>query len=469
MTRRTRQEYLIPSRALPDGALATTAKGLAALRRWFKDGFLRRTFLNAGVLLSGKTLAGLFALAYLALTARALGPETFGVLVLIHTYVEVASGITKFQSWQAVIRYGAACLQREARGDFQGLIKFSTSLDLGAALLGAAGAAAVAPLIGPFLGWSEDVVPMAMVYSVLILFTLTATPTGVLRLFDRFDLLAGQAAVTPGLRLVGAGIAYLGGAGLWGFLLVWLTSGIVGRLVLLGMGWWELHRRGLTSGMSLSLGGLTKPHPGIWRFVWATNLHTSLGLVGKPVATLAVGWILGPAGAGLFRIAQEFSGVLAKPVGLLKQTIYPELAKLAAQDGLRRLGRLVLRSGLIAGAGATVVLLAFLLFGREVLRLTVGDAYLDAYGVLLLLVLAEAIAVFGFALFPAMYAIGRPGIPLQVGAVTTFVYFALLLFLLTKMDLIGAGLAGLAGSLLTFLAMTAITLRLLARRAGSAA
>ncbi len=262
------------------------AHGPARLRRWFRDGLLRRVFKNAGILLNGKALAGLFGLGALAVTARALGPELFGTLVLVQTYVLFVGGLAKFQSWQAVIHYGAQCLDEDRVEDLQGLIKLTMLLDLGSAVLGMGVAAAAASTVGPWLGWGPEVVPLAMLYSVMILFTITATPTGILRLFDRFDLLAAQSAVTPALRLIGAGGAYLSGAGLGAFIIVWLVSGVAGRLALVALGWREFARQGLMHGMNFSLRRLVKPHPRLWRFVWSTNLNMSLYVISDRGRTL---------------------------------------------------------------------------------------------------------------------------------------------------------------------------------------
>ena len=453
-----------PSDSATTAQPRSRARGPARLRRWFRDGLLRRVFKNAGILLSGKALAGLFGLGALAVTARALGPELFGTLVLVQTYVLFVGGLAKFQSWQAVIHYGAQCLDEDRVEDLQGLIKLTMLLDLGSAVLGMGVAAAAASTVGPWLGWGPEVVPLAMLYSVMILFTITATPTGILRLFDRFDLLAAQSAVTPALRLIGACAAYLSGAGLGAFIIVWLVSGVAGRLSLVALGWREFARQGLMHGMNFSLRRLVKPHPRLWRFVWSTNLNMSLYVIADRGRTLAVGWVLGPAAAGLFEVAKVFSGVIIKPVTHLAQSIYPELAKLSAEGGAKPLRRLMVRAGLIAGGGATLILAGLVVLGEPLIRLTVGEAYVGAYGVFMLLALASVIGVYGFALGPVMLALGKPNILFRANLVLVIPTFSLLLLLLWQMGLIGAGIATVAGSVIWLVAVGVITFRRLRKR-----
>ena len=427
-------------------------------RRWFDDGLLRRIFRNAGTLLGGKAVAGVLALAMLAVTARGLGLEAFGALVLIHTYVKLIGGLTKFQSWQAVIRYGAKGLEDGRARDVQGLVKFTALLDVASGAAGMAIAVLLAPLAAGWIGWDADAVPLAMAYSVMILFTIKATPVGVLRLFDRFDLLAGQAVVGPAVGLAGACIAWAAGGGLAAFLVVWFAAAAADGLSLVALGWREFARQGLLGGMDLSLRRLTRPHPGIWRFVWTANLYTSLSAASSHLATLLIGWLLGPAAAGLFKVASQFAGVLVVPGTLLKRTIYPELAKLTARGGAATVRRIMLRAGMLAGSVAVVAVALLALVGEPLLRLTVGEAFTGAYGVLVVIAAANAVAIYGVALDPVFFAIGRPGILLRISAVMAAFNLVLLVILTAEYGLIGAGLAALASTVIGLGTLTTVAL-----------
>lgn len=434
------------------GAMTATPKKPTRLGRWFKEGgVMRRTFSNAGRLLSGKAVAGLLSLGCIALAARALGPEQFGVLILIHTYVLVVSGIVKFRSWQAVIRYGAACLGAERREDFQKLIKFTSLLDVGSSVLGAVVAVLFAPLVGGWLGWDAETSRLAASYGWLILFMVEATPTGVLRLFDRFNLLAVQSTITPFLRLLGVVAVYLAGAGLAEFLCVWFIAAATGRLVLLVMGWAELRRQNMTAGLGRGFSGLTKPHEGLWKFVMFTNFNASVELIVGHATTLAVGGVLGAAEAGLFKIAQEFSKVLAKPTQLLAQSAFPDIAKLWAQGKDRQVGKLVLRSGLVFGCAATGILVVLTAFGDQFIYWTVGPDYLAAFNVMVLLALSKAVGAFGFPLTPTLYAMGRAGQVFRIRIMTAIIYLPALFFLLELIGGIGAGVARISFSVITVL------------------
>lgn len=414
---------------------------------WFSDLIFRRVFKNAGFLLSGKVATGLFGLAYLGLAARGLGIEQFGVLVLVQTYVQVITGLTTFHSWQAVIRYGAISVETDDTAGFQQLISFTTVLDVGGVVLGAVLAWFAVPFVGPVLGWSDEVIAYAQPYSLLILFTIIATPTGLLRLYDRFDILAWQVMVTPAMRLIGVIVAVVTDAPLWGYLLAWFVAGVVGGLTLLGLGWREGVKQGRLNGMRWSLRGVTSTHHKIWSFCLASNFHSSLQLVTGHMSTLLVGAVATPAAAGLFKVAREVATALTKPAELLTQSIYPEFARLGSTGEWSAFGGLIRRAATLAGGAGLTVLIIMALFGKPFLELVFGPDFGAAYGALVLLVAAAVITISGFSFDPALYAMGRPSVPLRVNAVVVLcVYVPLLVLLTERFGPIGAGMAMLASA-----------------------
>lgn len=58
--------------------------------------------------------------------------------MLIHSYVTVVDIIINFQSWPAIIKYGADALVQKRSDDLEDLIKFGTLLEAFSALLGTA-------------------------------------------------------------------------------------------------------------------------------------------------------------------------------------------------------------------------------------------------------------------------------------------------------------------------------------------
>lgn len=412
------------------------------------EGPIRRALRNAGWLLGGKGVGGLFSLVYLALVARTLGVAGFGIFAMILAYGQALGNVVGFQSWQTVIRYGARH-RADVRPDrFAQVVGFATLLDFGAALLGGTLAVAGALAIGPWLGWARETQMLAAWFGVSLVFGQRGAPTGVLRLFDRFDLAAYAELTLPATRLVGTLIAWALGGGLAGYLLAWAAAELVTTASMWMQAWRELRTREMRAGR-WRMRGLGLDNPGIWRFSITTNLTASIGLVWQQVPVLAVGWIAGPAGAGGYRMATQLGTALTKPVVSLARSIYPEFARLSVDEGVAALRPVLRRTAFIsAGLGAASVLLIGLA-GRWILAFVGGEAYVFAYPVLVVLTLASALNLVGFGLEPALVAIGRPGAALTARAVASLFYLALLAAMLPWLGAIGAAWATLVATLVS--------------------
>ena len=425
------------------------------------DGLFRRVFRNSAMLTAGKVYTALVGLLYLALATRALGPHDFGVLILIHAYAVAVRDFVTLKTSQCVVRYGAICLENNARENFQKLVKFTTLLDLGFCAAATLVGMLAVPLVGPRFGVTPELVPVATIYCFMILFNFKATSLGLLRLFDRFDLVALMLMVVPTIRVAGACAAYFFYQHISAFLLFWFLAGAVQCLLTVWFGWREFRRQGFSQDMNLSLKHLVRPHEKIWSFIWTSHIHRTLHVSTVHVATLIVGFLSGPVGAGFFKIAQECATVLIKPAQLFNETVYPEMAKIAVNRNFPRLWSVITHSALVAGAIAAVILLVVFLFGQSLLGLFFGAEFISAYGVMVLLMIAAAVTMATFSLDPALYSIGRPDISMYIRIFTTTLHIAIMFLLIPETGLAGAGIAAIAGSLATGLLLLICASRLI--------
>ena len=407
----------------------------------------RRMLRNAALVLGGKAATALINLAATALALRSLGIEAYGLLVLVHAFVQTVGGVVKFQSWQAVLRYGAPCLEHGRWAEFRALLRFTAGLDLASALAGSAACGALAYLLGPVFGWPTELIPAAALYATSVAFRVMAMPTGLLRLFDRFDLLAKRDLAGAVVRLVSAAAAAVMGGGLLAFMAAWYAGAAAGGAMLVAAAWRELRRRGLAGPVPGPRLRAAAAHPGIWRFAWTTNLMTTLSLASSHGGTLIVGALLGPAEAALYAVARQIGDGLLKPTQFLTPAIYPELAGLLAAGRPDRAQALALRSMAVAAGAAGALLAALALGGEPLLRLIGGPPATAAHGVAVLLGAAAAIGFASFALEPLLISAGRPSVALRARAAGTLAYIPAAFGGIWLAGLAGAGLASIAVAL----------------------
>lgn len=415
---------------------------------------------NIGWLLGGKGFAGLTSLFYLAAAARALGPERFGIFALVLTYAQLVANLIQFQSWKGVIRFGAEHLARHRLEPLARLLGFTAILDWSAALLGALIALGGVILVGPQFGWTAGIERDAAFFAAGLLLTTGATPSGMLRLFDRFDLLAYAEASAPSVRLLGAVVVWVTGGGIEGFLIAWLLASLAQAIVT-----WVLALKINPAHLPLdreTFRLILEENPGIWKFMWQASLSGSLGFIWMQTGVLAVGAFAGPAMAGGFRLADRIAGALARPAETLTRALYPELARLVASDDRERLRALFRRTAVISAAVAILLTLLCTAKGTLLLRLVAGPRFAFAQPFLVILAVSNAIDVAGVALEPVLNAHGKVSEVLRARIVGVILYLILLGVLLPTLGPIGAAVAA-AASCAVMIGLLGLSVRSLLR------
>ena len=419
------------------------------MRHWFKDRHFRSMLKNSGYLAASRVVAGIASIATLAFAGRGLGLVLFGTLVLITSYTKAASGLSKFQSWQLIVRYGGQALHTEQPEEFKTSTGFAFALDVVSGIAGMLVAVAVLPFIAQWVGIRQDLLWLAMLYCTLLPTMAAATPNGVLRALDRFDLISWQGTTYPIARAILAGIAYAADAPFEAYVAIWYVTDLGGDLYLWFLAWRELRRRGLLEGIRPTLRPTSLP--GAWRFAIHVNLTASVQAAWGPIARLMVGGLLGPVGAALFRVASSLADSAQKPADLLAKAFYPEIVRMDLRT--KKPWKLLLRTSALATGIALIGILILLVGGKPLISLLFGKQFLGAYEALLILMVVPLLGVLSFPMAPMLYALDRPDGPLKARVVGTVTYFAVVAPLCLRFDLVGAAIAYALGNAATVIVL----------------
>jgi O-antigen/teichoic acid export membrane protein len=421
------------------------------MRHWFKDQHFRSLLKNTSYLAVSRVVAAIASLVTLALAGRGLGLAQFGMLILIASYAQAASGLSRFQSWQVVIRYGGRVLEPGHDADFKTATGFAFALDAASGLVGMVVAIALLPLLGPHFGLTGHNLHYALLYCTLLPTMAAATPNGVVRALDRFDLSSWQGTTTPIARALLTLIAWWQGWPLYAYVAIWYVTDLGGDLYMWFLAWRELRRRDLLEGIRPTL--RPRSLPGAWRFAIQVNLTSSLQSAWGPIARLIVGGLLGPAGAALYRVAASLADSAQKPADLLARAYYPELMRmdLATKHPWKLMKRAMAASAIFGGISILVMLIG----GKPLLGAAFGHEFIPAYTALLIMLGVPLLTIVSFPLPSTLYALDRPDVPLKARIVATLGYFLMVAPLAHLFGLKGAALAFLLANLVLVLTLAA--------------
>jgi len=417
---------------------------------------MRRVLGNFGFLVRGRGVAAVMSLGATTLMARVLGPTEFGMVVLIQAYALLTRGLLDFRSVEAVVRYGVPAHDAGDTRTLRRLIKVCRRVDRRASLTATALALIVAPLIGPLMGMDRDHVILLCAYSLVLLTTGNGTAKGILRLFDQFDVLGRQMTIGPTIRFFGVVVAWWLDSPLPVFVAIWAIAYATENLYASWRGRREYRRRAgrPRDGESASDASLAE-FSGLRHFLWVTYWQSNMDLVPKHLSTVLAGYLLGPAEAGLLRLAREISSLLSKPAGLIHEVVFLDLTR-SWHQGSAAFDLIAYRTALLGGGFGLLFVLAGYFFGADLLATLIGNKFVAAAPVLTLMLLAATFDLTASSLRSAAYAIGHAGKVLRVYAVSAGIYLALFVALTSSLGLIGAGVAACVAAALPPLAMAVL-------------
>lgn len=400
------------------------------------------------MVIRGRGIAGVFSVGATGLMANALSATEFGLVVLLHTYVMVIRGALNFRTFEAVVRFGIPLNDAGDKDGLMSLLRCTMVIDVTAAVAATIIGMAATPVAGYFLQWDAGMTAWAAGYCIIILSTANGTPNGILRVYDRFDALGVQFTIAPALRFIMVGIAWLLEAPMPVFIVAWGSAFAAGHLYMTYRGLAELHtQNGTGMGRGFSWREIRDRGSDFWKFIRVVYWQTGIDLLPKHLSVLLAGALLGPAAAGLFRLAREFSTVLAQPAVALREVLFPDLTRsFHAEDGGIR--SVPFRTAFIAGGVGLLFVVLSVFFGGELLGI-VGEEYMPAATLLSLLLLAAAFDLASASLRAAAYALGKAGVVLKIHVLGITTYLSLFFVLTPLAGLNGPGLAALLASLLS--------------------
>ena len=414
---------------------------------------MRRVLANFWILIRGRGAAAIMAFGATALMARSLGPAEFGMVVLIHTYAMLIRALLDFGSVDAIVRFGVPAHDAGDSHALGRLIKVCRRIDKQASITAALLALAVAPFAGPSIGMDNNHVMLLMAYSVVLITTGTGTASGILRLYDRFDILGRQMTISPTIRFMGVVIAWWLSAPIQVFVAIWASGYAAENFYLM---WhakhkYNTHIKEALAGVSVKDAKLSDCD-GLRHFLWVTYWQSNLDILPKHITTVLVGYLLGPAEAGLLRLARELSSMLSKPAILIRQVIFVDLTRNWNQ-GNQAFDVIAYRTALLGGALGSLFVLTSYFFGEHLLATLLGQQFVAAKSILTLMLLAATLDLTASPLRSALYAMGYAAKAMRLYVVSTTMYLGLFVVLTKDMGLIGAGVAASVAAALPLIGM----------------
>jgi O-antigen/teichoic acid export membrane protein len=295
-------------------------------------------------------------------------------------------------------------------------------------------------------GWDDSEAIAVIAFTALLVLSARSTPTGLLRISDRFGDAAIPDMLVPIIRLVGTGLLILTQPTVWGFLTVWLISEMVPTICI-----WVNVLRKLQLPLRLkkppTRKGFQQSFPGIGKFALWSNVGSSFKLTSQQMVAVVVGFNVGATAAGFFRLGYQLGQVFARVGDAISMAIFTEYARVAHTGDPKDARNLLNRMMKVSGVAAVLVLAIVGLAGKPVIIWIFGAEFVAAYPLVMILGAATAVQFATLGLEPALLTAGKAGRVMLCSFAGAIIVALLLVWLMPIYGEVGAALAMLGAAI----------------------
>ncbi|MDA2920097.1 oligosaccharide flippase family protein [Desulfobacterota bacterium AH_259_B03_O07] len=403
----------------------------------------RSLFLNASWLFGGKTSASIFSAIQTIIIARMLGISDYGLLVLIIAYVDILNALFDFKVWETATKYIGTFWLKGEKERTSSMIKLSYFVDIASGSLAFLIAIITAKIASKYLIHSPDAYDLICIYAFsLLIDTANLTSDAILRVFDRFKLIAFIVSLNNLIRLALVSIVLYLGMGIQGVLFSFIAASFLGFAVRFWAVTKTLNENGLQRWWKSNMGLVKDQWKSIAWFLSNTGLAGTFNMASDNfLGVLVLGYFSGKEAAAYYKVARSIVKIMTRIMDPLYEAIYPELVRISGLNDLKEFKKLLKSSTITLMKFIVPIAILLLIFSGPIINIVYGEEYHPSSDVLRVLTLAIFITLLTFWINPALLAFGRPGLRNLMVFTSTTIYLVMLFLFVPNYSYLGAAFA----------------------------
>ena len=284
----------------------------------FKSSNIGKNFI---VLLFGSGVGSVVGILNLSIILNAIGAENNGIIIMIQTYVALFSGIFSFKSFEAIIKYLSVTIQNDNFIQTKKYIKFSFILDILSAIVAIIFAYIFLDLGFKIMGWSDNLRPFVQVYIISLLFNITGTSIGIVRIYNKFNLMVKMGIYILIFKFNIYIIGFFLGYGFNYFFIAEFILTILNNLCIVGLSLFILYKNNLLDFYKTKI-RFDKEY---FMFNLYSSIYTTIDIPVQQITTFVINKYLGFSEVAVYNIFGRIAGLILKIESPLSQIVYPEM------------------------------------------------------------------------------------------------------------------------------------------------
>ena len=299
------------------------------------DNFWKNLFKNSFWAFFGDASASAITFIISIILIKIIGSESYGILILAQSYMNIMDVIINIQSWRSTIQYGQKALVDGNDNELHSYVKLGCIMDISTAILCFIISILLPNLIGGLLHWSNEMILCSEIFAITIISHFAGTPTAILRLFNKYNLVALSKTLAAIFKITAIVAYYLitKNLNLVSSTIIFMLTDFIGNVLLVIFAFYNYSKKYKISDIVKA-----KMPKDAKSFISYTLWGTLSEIVDLPVQTIDVFIVsvLGNATVAIYKIFKQIIGIISKVTGPIQQSILPQFSELSAKGNEKR-------------------------------------------------------------------------------------------------------------------------------------
>ena len=299
------------------------------------DNFWKNLFKNSFWAFFGDASASAITFIISIILIKIIGSESYGILILAQSYINIMDVIINIQSWRSTIQYSQKALVDGNDNELHSYVKLGCIMDISTAILCFIISILLPNLIGGLLHWSNEMILCSEIFSITIISHFAGTPTAILRLFNKYNLVALSKTLAAIFKITAIVAYYLitKNLNLVSSTIIFMLTDFIGNILLVIFAFYNYSKKYKISDIIKA-----KMPKDAKSFISYTLWGTLSEIVDLPVQTIDVFIVsvLGNATVAIYKIFKQIIGIISKVTGPIQQSILPQFSELSAKGNEKR-------------------------------------------------------------------------------------------------------------------------------------
>ncbi len=297
----------------------------------FNNLFKNRIVKNFIVVFLGDGLSSILSLINLSIMIRVLGFNDSSLVNLAMSYILVFDTIFNFQSFNSIIKFLPNFIVSKDNEKVASLIRQGFILDITTSILSFTLSNISINFISSLFNWDSSLSMLIRIYSFFILFNITGTCIGVVRVFDKFKYSSYINAFVSFMKFIMYGLSFIIKVNMIYFIGIEVIFTLISTILMFILTFKIFKDNKIKNIFRLR----NKWDREFLKFNFYCNFMTTLDLPISHLTPFLINRFIGLEFISVYKVIEKIGGIVSKVSSPLVNIIYPEISMKISENNTK--------------------------------------------------------------------------------------------------------------------------------------